>query len=142
MVWRAIVTMLTSATGAILMKLSTVEILRSTVPKATTPTFQQTGLTVTRTPLSRTIVVVEKCVAHTLSICSDACASDRPSAADTFLVPMTTTSLPTKIRTSTAMTTRIRSLCTCARKPSSPFARSKPTEVLVHTEPSSASLRT
>lgn len=140
MVWRAIITMLTSASGAFLMKLSTVKILRSAIPETITFTFKQASLTIARTPLSRTIMVIEKCITHTLSLRSDTCASDGTCAADTFLVPMTTTCLPAKIEPSSTMSARIRSLCTRARKPSSPFARSKPTKELVHTEPSATPL--
>lgn len=69
-------------------------------------------IAIARTPLPLPIMIIVECASHTLTIGSDTGASDRTSAADTFLVPMTTTSLPTTIVAPTTMTTRIRSLST------------------------------
>lgn len=142
MVWRAFITMITSASGAILLRMTTIEILRSTFPKAKTTIVQKASLAVAWTPLSRTIMIIESSVTHALSFGSDASATDRTSASDAFLVPMTTTSLPAKIGTTSTMTTRIRCLSTCAQQPSSPFAWSEPTKELIHAVPTATSLRT
>lgn len=64
-----------------------------------------------------------KSATHGLTLRSDACATDGSSATDAFLVLMATTSLPTAVGATPAMTAGLPSLGARVRRPSGPTAR-------------------
>lgn len=115
--------MVTSATGAILVGLATIEVPRPTVHGPGLACRAEAILAVARTPRGRAIMVIVASVTHGLTLRSDACATARASATDAVLVLMATTCLPAALGAPTTMAARVPRLGTRARRASGPTAR-------------------
>lgn len=83
----------------------------------------QASPTIARTSCGRTIMLIAKGATYGLSFRSDTSATAGTCAANVVLVLMATTSLPAALGATTALTTRLPSLSTCARRTGGPTAR-------------------
>lgn len=135
MVRRAIVTMVTSATGAILVVLPTVVVPRPSREGAGIAQLRQAVVAIPRPPLPRTVMVVVEGAPHGLPLRSDACATAGPSAADVVLVLVATASLPAALGAPTAMAAGLRRLGARARGAGGPPAGDVGATRLVHAVP-------
>lgn len=131
---RAIAAVVTSATGAVLMRLTSIVVPQPTIhrPKRAFVQVGEASPPIARAPCSRAVVVVAKSATYALGVGSDASAPAGASAADVVLVLMAAPRLPAAIGAPPTMTARLPSLVPCVGQPIRPTAREVGPARLVH----------